>query len=49
LKSSKTSHSDCSTHVEDDIMQNLKKKEKRKKKVKKSKKPRFCGQNKLLS
>jgi hypothetical protein len=45
LKKSKTSHLDRSGHIEGDIMQN----HEQKKKVKKSKKPRFYGQNKLLS
>jgi hypothetical protein len=38
-KNSKTSHLDCSSHIEGDIMQNHEKKEK----VKKSEKPRFYG------
>jgi hypothetical protein len=45
LKKSKTSHLDPSSLIEGDIMQN----HEPKKKVKKSEKPRFCGQNKLLS
>jgi hypothetical protein len=44
-KNSKTSDLDWSGHIEGDIMQNHEQKEK----VKKSEKPRFCGQNKLLS
>jgi hypothetical protein len=45
LKKSKTSHLDSSGHIEGDSMQN----HEQKKKVKKSEKPRFYGQNKLLS
>jgi hypothetical protein len=45
LKISKTSNSDCSNHIEDDIMQNREQKEK----VKQSEKPRFYGQNKPFS
>jgi hypothetical protein len=45
LKKLKTSHLDRSGHIEGDIMQNHEQKEK----VKKSEKPRFYGQNKLLS
>jgi hypothetical protein len=44
-KNQKTLHLDCSSHIEGDIMQN----HEQKKKVKKSEKPRFYGQNKLLS
>jgi hypothetical protein len=43
-RKSKTSHSDRSSHIEDDIMQN----HEQKKKVKKSEKPRFYGRNKLF-
>jgi hypothetical protein len=43
-KKSKTSYSDCSGHIEGDVMQNREQKEK----VKKSEKPRFYGQNKLF-
>jgi hypothetical protein len=43
-KKSKTSHSDRSGHIEDDVMQN----HEQKKKVKKSEKPRFYGQIKLF-
>jgi hypothetical protein len=44
-KKSETSHFDCSSHIEGDIMQN----HEQKKKVEKGEKPRFYGQNKLLS
>jgi hypothetical protein len=44
-KKSKAPHLDCSGHIEGDIMQNHEQKEK----VKKSEKPRFYGQDKLLS
>ena len=44
-KKSKTSHSNFSCHIEDDITQN----HEPKKEVKKSEKPRFYGQSKLLS
>jgi hypothetical protein len=44
LEKSKTLHSDCSGHIEGNIMQN----HEQKKKVKKSEKPRFYGQNKLF-
>jgi hypothetical protein len=43
-KISKNSHSDRSTHIEGDILQN----HEQKKKVKKSEKPRFNGQNKVF-
>jgi hypothetical protein len=43
-KKSKTSNSDCSGHIEGDVMQN----HEQKKKVKRSEKPRFYGQNKLF-
>jgi hypothetical protein len=43
-KISKTSHSNCSGHIEGDVMQN----HEQKKKVNKSEKPRFYGQNKLF-
>ena len=46
-KKLKTLDLDWSSHIEGDIMQNHEQKEKEK--VKKSEKPRFCGQNKLLS
>jgi hypothetical protein len=42
---SKTSHLDCSGHIEGDIMQN----HEQKKEVKKSENPRFYGQNKIIS
>jgi hypothetical protein len=45
LKKIKTSHSDRSGHIKGDIMQNYEQKEK----LRKSEKPRFYGQNKLLS
>jgi hypothetical protein len=45
LKRIKVSHLDCNGHIEGDIMQNYE----QKKKVKKIEKPRFHGQNKLLS
>jgi hypothetical protein len=44
-KKSKTSHLGRSDHTEGDVMQN----HDQKKEVKKSEKPRFYGQNKLLS
>jgi hypothetical protein len=44
-KNSKTSHLDRNGHIEGDIMQN----HEQKRKVEKSEKPRFYGQNKLLS
>jgi hypothetical protein len=44
LKNSKTSHLDCSGHIEGDVMQN----HEQKKKVKRSEKARLYGQNKLL-
>jgi hypothetical protein len=43
-KNKKTSHSDRSSHIEGDIMQN----HEQKRKVKKSEKPRFYGQIKLF-
>jgi hypothetical protein len=43
-KNKKTSHSDRSSHIEGDVMQN----HEQKKEVKKSEKPRFYGQNKLF-
>jgi hypothetical protein len=43
-KKSKTSHSDCSSYIEGDVMLN----HEQKKKVKKSEKLRFYGQNKLF-
>jgi hypothetical protein len=43
-KKSKTSHSNRSSHIEGDIMQN----HEQKKKVRKSEKPRFYGPNKLF-
>jgi hypothetical protein len=47
LKNSKNSYLYCSTQIEVDIMQNHE--QKKKMKMKKSEKPRFYGQNKLLS
>jgi hypothetical protein len=44
-KKKKTSLLDCSNQIEGDIMQN----HEQKRKVRKSEKPRFYGQNKLLS
>jgi hypothetical protein len=44
-KKSKTSHLNRNGHIEGDFMQN----HEQKTKVKKSEKPRFYGQNKLLS
>jgi hypothetical protein len=45
MKEIKTSHSDFSSYIEGDIMQN----HEQKKKVKKSEKPRFYEQNILFS
>jgi hypothetical protein len=43
-KKQKTSHSNCSDHIEGDVMQNHEQKQK----VKKNEKKRFYGQNKLF-
>jgi hypothetical protein len=43
FKKSKTSHLDCNSHIEGNIIQNHEKK-----RSEKSEKPRFYGQNKLF-